>query len=499
MIQDFKLTKEDKIFILLFAGLILLYVLPMLIANCPYNDDFSRILKGNSWDDDGRLLPSIIVRFLVHSTSIFDPAPLPLIMSVPIFTFGGFMIKRLFIDVDSPYISAIIAMGFVFNPYLVRLFVYQLDSIGLSLSLVLLIIPFTLAASESSKKKISYYAKCILCIFLSMNSYQASLGFFMSLAVIELVHSVYKNQFNGIFKTLLSRVIQLVVAFTAYKLFLKLFFIANIARRAVNAKTLNFSDDSISAFFDNCQRMISAIFDSLSQQQTIILAVLLIISILFVVNLYKKNITAANISTSSKTALLLIVLAPLIIFAFSFVHMAFLKGSSRIMLQVLTSFSGLTAFLLLVPSWAIKNKKILCWLIVPVMLSAYGFSYIAGNLVKIEYDFQQPTISSIVSEINDTLPDNRTRLYYSGHLPRSNYFKRIIKIFPMVSELDTNTPWGFKYRLPYLGCALAKENYQDIDLKPLKTKIDTATLPIINSSYYYNLYKYNSDLLLIFK
>lgn len=150
--ERFKFTTEDKKFILFFAGLTLFYVLPMLIANSPYNDDFCRILTGNSWDDDGRLIPSLLIRFLVHATTIYDPAPLPLILSVPVFTLGGFMIKKLFIDVENPYISAVIASGFIFNPFLLLLFVYQLDSLGLALSLVLLIVPFALAVPEGRKK-----------------------------------------------------------------------------------------------------------------------------------------------------------------------------------------------------------------------------------------------------------------------------------------------------------------------------------------------------------
>ncbi|WP_031485335.1 glucosyltransferase domain-containing protein [Maridesulfovibrio frigidus] len=497
--QGFKINTEDKNFIMLFAGMAFLYVLPMLIANTPYNDDFCRILTGNSWDDDGRLLPSLLMRFLVHSTSIYDPAPLPLLLSIPIFTMGGFMIKKLFIDVDNAFIAAIIAFGFIFNPFLVRLFIYQLDSLGLALSLVLLIIPFALILPETNKKRLKYHAACILCIFLSMNSYQASLGFFMSLAVIEFVYSAYKNQFNGIFKTLLNRVMQLVLAFVGYKLFLKLFFIANIARRAANAKTLDLSGQGLQQFFDNCLQMATSILISLSQMQTILLALLFTISIVFVVHLYKKNVLAAKINSTAKIGLLLIIIAPLIIFTFSFIHMAVLKKYSGLNVQVLTSFSGVTAFLLLVPGWFINNKKILCLLVVPVLLTSLGFSYLAGNLVKIESDFHQPLITSIVLDINNSNPGKDTKLYYSGQLPHSRYFNRMIKIFPIMDSLDTNNPWGFKYRLPYYGCGLHIDNYQDIDHKPLETTVNIPALPIIAKNHYYTLYKYNSDLLLTFK
>ncbi len=497
--QGFKINTEDKNFIMLFAGLAFLYVLPMLIANTPYNDDFCRILTGNSWDDDGRLLPSLLMRFLVHSTTIYDPAPLPLLLSIPIFTMGGFMIKKLFIDVDNDFIAAIIAFGFIFNPFLVRLFVYQLDSLGLALSLVLLIVPFALTLPDSNKKRLKYHAACILCIFLSMNSYQASLGFFMSLAVIELVYSAYKNQFKGIFKTLLNRVMQLVLAFIVYKLFLKLFFIANIARRAANSETVELSSQGLQQFFDNCLQMTTSILLSLSQMQTILLGLLFTINIVFVVHLYKKNVLAAKINPAAKIALLIITITPLIIFAFSFIHMAVLKDSSSLNLQVLTSFSGVTTFLLLVPSWSIKNKKIVCLLVVPVVLTSLGFSYISGNLVKIESDFHQPLIASIVTDINNSNPGKYTKLYYSGQLPHSRYFNRVIKIFPMMSTLDTNNPWAFKYRLPYYGCGLHIDNYQDIDQKPLETAVNIATLPIIAKNHYYTLYQYNSDLLLKFK
>ncbi|WP_027722059.1 glucosyltransferase domain-containing protein [Maridesulfovibrio zosterae] len=492
----FDFTAEDRKFLLLFSGLTLLYVLPMLIANCPYNDDFSRLLIGNSWDDDGRLLPSLIVRFLVHATTVYDPAPLPLILSVPIFAWGGFMIRKLFIDDMSPYISAAIAMGFIFNPYLLRLFIYQLDSVGLALSLVLLIVPFALDVPESGKKVVLYHALCVLCIFFSMNSYQASLGFFTSLAVIELVHSVYKKKFDVIFKTLLSRVMQLVLAFIAYKLFLKLFFIANIARRATNAKMVSLSGDGLQVFVAHFKEILSAIIASLSQQQLIIFAVLFLISFAFGVYLYKKNVLGADINSASKAALFLVVLAPPVIFAFSFIHIAALKDSYD-SLQILTSFSGLTAFLLLAAGWAVRNKKILSWLLAVVLLSNFGFSYLMGNLIKIESDFHQPLITSIVTEINNTDPEKDTTLYYSGSMPHSPYFWRLIETFPVIGSLDTNEPWSFKYKMPYYGCGV--RNYYDIQFDTQKMDISTDGLPIIIDTYYYTIYKYNSDLLLTFK
>ncbi|CCO22196.1 glucosyltransferase domain-containing protein [Maridesulfovibrio hydrothermalis] len=495
--QDLKITTEDKSFILLFAGLTLLYVLPMIIANCPYNDDYCRIMTGNSWDDDGRLLPSQIMRFLMHATTIYTPAPLPLLLSIPVFTFGGLLIKKLFIDVDNPYISTILAFGFIFNPFLLRLFIYQLDSLGLSLSLVLLIVPFALKMPQNTKKIFRYHAACALCIFLSINSYQASLGFFMALAVIEFVHSIYKNEYEGIFKTIANRILQLVLAFIAYKLFLKLFFIANIARRAAKSQTLDLSENGLHLFLENCRAMSALIFSSLSQQQIIFFSLLLIISIVFVAYTYKKNVLTADIAPVFKIISSLAVLAPLIIFSFSFIHMAVIKESFKSSLQVLTSFSGITAFLFLVPGWAIKNKKILCWLLAPVMLSGLGFSYLAGNLVKVEHDYHQPIISSIVSKINDATSDKETTLYYSGNLQNSHYFHRLVETFPIFRPLDTNAPWAFKYQLPYYGCGV--RNYRDIEHNPLKTAINTSDLPLIADTFHYTLYKYNSDLLLIFK
>lgn len=494
--RDFKLTSDDKKFILFFAGLTFIYVLPMLIANCPYNDDYCRILTGNSWDDDGRLLPSAIIRFLVHSTTIYDPAPLPLILSIPIFTLGGFLIKKSFIDVDSPYISAVLAFGFIINPFLSRLFVYQLDSLGLAISLVLLIIPFALNIPEKNRKRISYHAVCALCIFLSMNSYQASLGFFMALAVIELVYKAYKKEYQGLLKNLLSRVLQFGLGFIAYKLFLKLFFIANIARRAAKSKTLEISSDGLEVFLNNCQTIVLSIVDSLSQSQIFFLSILIVLSIIFTILTYKNSFKAKT-SAADKAALALITVSPLIIFSFSFIHIAAIRESFTSSVQVLTSFSGLTAFLLLVPAWAIKNKKMLCCLLAPVILSAFGFNYIVGNLVKIENDFQQPIISSIVMKINDSNPDNKTKLYYSGRLPRSEYFNRMTEIFPMMNTLYTNEPWAFKYQLPYYGCGV--KNYRDIVNEPLNEKISLADSQIIDDSFYYKLYKHNKDLVLIFK
>ncbi len=494
----FKLSAEERKTVFVLFGLTLLYVLPVLIANTPYNDDFSRIIIGNSWDDDGRLLPSILVRILVHATTIYSPAPLPLLLSIPIFVWGGLLIRRLFVNIEDSCLSGLIAFGFVLNPFLLCLFVYQLDALGLALSLVLLIVPYTLALpSGGSKRLVGYYAKCSLCIFLSMNSYQASLGFFMSLAVIELVFNVYRDRLDDAVTYLIRRALQLIIGFVAYKLFLKLFFIANIARRASGSEMVPFSFEGLELFTANCWQFVLRIIDALSQQQIIILAVLMVLSIAFGIYLYKQKVSGSEVGLINKVLLLVVPLAPVFILFFSFIHIALLKDAAELPIQVLTSFSGLTAFLFLVPGWFFSKSTKAYWILTPVFISALGFSYIMGNLVKIEVDFHGPLLTSIVEKINDTNPHRDKTVYYSGDISHSKYYYRLEDTFPLIHSLNTSNAWSIKYKLPYYGCGV--KNYRDISNDPQFAELDLNSLPVIADSFYYRLYRLNSDFLLKFK
>lgn len=495
---NLRLSPEEKKTVYILFGLTFLYILPTIISNTPYNDDFSRIIIGNSWDDDGRLLPSILVRLLNHATTIYSPAPLPLLLSVPIFVLGGLLVRRLFVDLSDPYLSGIISFGFIVNPFLICLFPYQLDSLGLALSLVLLLVPYALVIPSGGKKQLFYYyAKCSLCLFLSLNSYQASLGFFMSLAVMELVHKVSNGEQIESISSLYRRVVQLVVGFVAYKLFLKLFFIANIARRASGAETVSFSAEGFGQLVDNSVVIVSSVFDALSQQQIILFSLLFLVCIVFCIMLYKRAVLGSDLKALQKMALLVVPFAPVILFLFSFVHMALLKDSAALNLQVLTSFCGLFAFMFLVPGWLFRSSIKTYCVLAPVLISAFGFSYIMGNLVKIEADFHEPQLASIVEKINDSNPHRDNIVYYSGGLSHSKYYYRLEDTFPLIHSLDTGSSWSVKYKLPYYGCAV--NNYRDISDDAMYSSVDRASLPVIADSFYYTLYRYNSDFLLEFK
>ena len=495
MNKNFEVTAEDKIFILFFTALVLLYVLPLLTSYCPFNDDYYRIFKGNSWDDDGRLLPSLIIRFLGHARTIFNPAPLPLVLSILVFSFGGFLIKKLFIETVNPYISALIAFGFIFNPFLLLSLVFQLDCLGFTLSLVLLILPFALAVPESRKKYLLYHGLCALCVFFSLNSYQSSLGFFMALATIEVVHGAYKNEYK--FQRLLSRILQLVLGYVAYSLFLALPFIANIARKPGRVSYVELSPDGLNLFIQNCQNTFMAILNSFSQLQLVVLSLLLVISTAFVVHLYKRNSRSGTLNETHRLLLFITILSPLIIFLFSFIHLAFLNYPIDSKKLMFTSFSGFTAFLFLALGWYIKDRKKICCILIPIVLSGFGFSYVVGNLIKIEYEFHQPIVTSIVSNINDTQLDDKTTLYTTGKLARSRYFNRVAEILPIVHDLGTNIGWAMQYRLSYSGCGI--QNYKGVSDIESSENLDIAKLPIIADSHYYQIYKYKSDLLLVLK
>ncbi|WP_027180270.1 glucosyltransferase domain-containing protein [Maridesulfovibrio bastinii] len=493
MYKKINFGKEDKIFLILLTGLIALYFLPFLTSYLPYNDDFYRIFKGNSWDDDGRLLPSLIIRFLGHSSSIYNPAPLPMVLSIVTCGFGSFLLKKLYIDNHDPYSAALMAFGFVFNPFLLLAMSFQMDCLGFSLSLVLLIIPFIFAVPDCTRQKIKYHCYSALCIFLSLNCFQTSLGFFMALATIEVVYGVYKNDNN--IKLLFGRMFQLVLGFVVYKLFLKLPFIANIARRPGRTEFVEFSTKGLNDLGNNFLNIVRAILDSFSQMQIIILGILVVLSLLFILKLYRCNRRAAKIKNADRLLFYIAIFSPFLIFLFSFLPMCFINFPILGKRYMLTSFSGFTFFLFITAGWYLKKQRRILLVLVPIIISAFGFSYNMFNLLECEYEFHKPIVAAIAQDINSASLDNKATLYVGGNLGRSRYFKRVEKNFPIVNDFRTNHAWAVEYQLSFSGCYL--ERYKRFTSMTDVTGNDLKNMPILTQSHYYKIYRHGRDLILI--
>ncbi|MUM76490.1 hypothetical protein GKC30_02450 [Pseudodesulfovibrio sp. F-1] len=488
------LDKEDRKFCLYFGVLLLLYFLPIIIAGYPVNDDYHRIFRGSSWDDDGRFLASLAHRLLGHSLTIYNPAPLPLLLSILIFTYGGLLIKKTFLPDNDALLSPLLALGFIINPFLILILVFQLDSIGIALSLVLLIIPFAIRASQF-KKRLKYHACCVVFIFLSLNSYQASLGFFLSLAFIEFLYRAKQGQ--PVFKALSDRILQLGTGYLSYKIFLLLPVISNNARRPARSQLIEFNREGVELFASNSIEIITTTITSLSYLQLTYFTALFILSIWLSFSIYKQAKSPKKMGVAQKIVMLLLPATPFIILFSSFAHLAAIDGFWHLgKLHSLTSFSGLTAFLFLALRWRTGDRRTLLWVLTPIITLSLSFSYLTANVVKAEYEFHASTITSIVNEINDQIVDEKVPLYVAGSLPRSHYFNRISRTFPIFNALGTNIGWALMYRLSYSGCAVDKYLAAP---EEMTLRNSLKEFEIIQDSHFYQISRSDDGLLLTLK
>lgn len=194
-----------------------LFVLPLLLANTPYEDDLHRDLYGGGLNiGHGRFIGSMLLSvFSFNQTYCFSWFPFSSIFTFALFGISGLLMSNL-LHIEENKTLKLSSFIILCSPFLLHNLSYRYD-INMSLSFFVLIIPFFF------KQKFYFLTLSILAIYFSMALYQASTSSYLIISIIYYLSKKDKNKNFKILNFFFLSLLSFAIACILYKITLIVF------------------------------------------------------------------------------------------------------------------------------------------------------------------------------------------------------------------------------------------------------------------------------------
>ncbi|MBT1800745.1 glucosyltransferase domain-containing protein [Enterobacter kobei] len=429
-VREIKLYKSryGASFLITLLALCFLYILPIILADRMYGDDILRSQQGyTNWDINGRPLADLMMKGLfLFGDNIADISPLPLILGVILFSASSLYYARTNLSEFSPYTSAVIMFFIIANPFFLENLSYKFDSLPMLVSVAVLFIPFF-----HFKSGVSWFAASVSAILVSLCIYQASIGFFVALSIIEFMRGVFvsnASKFSELKRASL-RLTQLLIAYAIYSPISKHYVWGSYNIK--HSEIVGFNKEGIVDAANNAVMYLGKISLMASQAKWIVCAVL--VAVVF----YTLRITITSIKNNGYSAFFnafIITFSPVILLFVSFAHLSLLKYPVTDN-RVLVSFSGVMLFAAISSMSISKSKQTLPVIAFILCLFPFVFSFSYGSALKYQAEYDKVLSSELAREISIIDPDAKAKVFILGTQPSSVQRANIIKRFPAIETL----------------------------------------------------------------
>lgn len=477
---------DQKLFFTL-AALYSLYLLPILLANRPYQDDLSRSLYGvTGWNNDARPLTEGIMTWLCGGKPLGNIAPLPLLLSVPLLSYTLTVYAKRYLPAAKRMLPAL-TTGFlvIANPFFLSNLSYQFDCVTMVLALCAAILPYAVPERKALYK--IFLFSFFLCL-VTLTTYQPCCGVYISLWFIELFFMLFFSRID--IPRLFVRAAACGFSVIVYK-----YAVLNRCIRPANGGwqplAYQFSWKSEDGVFSAVQKNFQ-VFSALAGKalQSVPLAVLLLLGILVISGMFLMG--QALFCTKKKWPLRILGLLYLILLPFFVVVGAILP----LLVLAPSAFSvsahsliclcgiGIWAGSMMAASFD-KLPKPSLLLFLPCLLFGLTFSYTYGNALTSQKQYETYLTYSIVHDLESLNADGAYRaVSVSGRAPRSPENARLLEKYPLFSSLVptyiTNSSYlGGVQLLHYMQKPFDFESLTDAD----QELIENGSPTLANSVY----------------
>lgn len=429
-------TKRDRRFTITLLSLCIIYIIPIVLADRYYVDDLGRSQWGySSWSTNGRPLADLLMRLLgFGGENIIDISPLTLIFSVLVFVFSAYYYFKSNFGDTGPVFSAVIFFFAFANPFLLENLSYKFDSLPMIIALSLLVFAFVNIGSKTKCWLLSVFV-----ILASLCLYQAAIGFFVCLAVMEFVQQYAKATLHpvnvvSIYKSAIARIMQLLSAYVVYAVFIAPKYVTG-DYNAIHSKPIELNTHGLSVALNNIHIYASKIinhFGALHYQLFVFFAFLF--CCLFIL-LYKNLHQVGSLTILGHVIPSVVVFfSPLLMFLSSFLHVSLL-AEPVFADRTLISFSGVMFFAGWVSFYIVKRWHITLIFVLPIVLFFFVFSYSYGNALKAQNNYDAVLSANIVSDLNriDLLSSKNVIIY--GVQPSSPARDNAMRRYPLIGSL----------------------------------------------------------------
>ncbi|ECG8701586.1 hypothetical protein FKH22_01650 [Salmonella enterica] len=421
--------KDSKLFLYVLVAMFSLYVIPIILADRLYIDDILRSQLGYTyWSPNGRPLADLLMSALsFFGKNIVDLSPLPLIIALAIFSLCAFLYFKTNIAEIGAIPSAVIMFSVIANPFLLENLSYKFDVLPMITSISILLIPFIFKPTSKAG-----FAMSIAMITSSLCFYQASIGFYVCLAVVEYFLS-FKNQWQddtlARLKNATSRAIALCAGYFIYRAITKDMIIGEY--NITHSQLIPMTREGAITFLGNAKsiiNMFSLYFKNIKYISYFMCAVVIYLVVSSIVTM-KQQKKALYILEA-----VILLTSPALVFLSSFIHLCLLN-TPVLADRVLVSFGGVMMFTYICFFLTFKNKYIATVLIAIPLLFVFVYSYAFGAAQKFQKEYDNRISGDIALSVSRLDPEGKLRLLTAGTQPSSNQRINAVNRFPSLSSL----------------------------------------------------------------
>lgn len=404
-------------------------------------DDIGRSSVGfYGWVENFRPLTQILMQSINFGGNDLDLSPLPLILSLVIYSLVSVKyISTLSSDNNQFYIT-IGSIGALLNPFYLQNLSFKYDVLSMTISMCLIMLCFI-----STKISLWRFITHILLIVSSLCFYQASIGLFLSLTVIEVLRysrdAYSKNiKVKTIYASISIRIFEVLFSYLIYSLIVKFAMAQYINQYTLeNSRLIPLNVSAIDILLKNIEIFytyrISIYFNSMPSWLVYIIAASLISVVISIASKYifTKNNDCENKLKKLPIAMILIV-SPVLVLVFSSIHLILLAHPVKDP-RVLVSFSALTLFICSLPALSMHARRLLSLVSLLFVLFQFNYSYSYGNALNALDKYETFITTLMAMDISDADPNGKLNLQVTGKMAYPENALIVIKKYPSIENL----------------------------------------------------------------
>lgn len=476
----------------------IVYLISLILANCYYIDDVGRFANFDFyWTIDGRPLMQMMAKILGMGAPYLNIFPLGQLLAAVIFNYVLVLWGRKYLKQQSSLkVACFLTMSYL-NLFLLENFSYVYESFGMMLSLSGAILLYAFPDTISCAKKVIF---TVVLIVFSLSFYQASVGAYVSLAILELLYDLSQNepQYKMLWR-IGTRFLGIALGAGTYLIF--------VAHPLVKGYGIEHSS-VISIFtYQGFQQFLNHLLIYYRNYQVyfysipILIKILLLIVIMGGSYILIKNILQKRLNILAKVCYTtLIVLLPVLLMVLAILPFSLLEKTVYAP-RIYLSFTVFFMYLAILFYQFDKIFSFVKFLMIPVLLFIVSFSASYGNLLHREDLHDRYIAQSIAYDLNQL--ENKNHILYEkitiiGRQKEALELQKQEKKRPLMALLvpiymNNDWLWGGQYLSHYrnMGIKLIPKTLSDENLI-------TYHSPDIDNEFY-KLYAINERAIIVFK
>lgn len=482
-------------FLLVFS---LFYIFPIVLANFYYIDDLTRsIVNYVGWARDARPLTAALTVLLNGGEPLMDISPLMQVGTVVFLDYAIIVfLKKFIVEYSAFKIFLAAALGYA-NLFLLENFSFKYDSFSMIVSLGIFLL---LYAFPEDANRITTLLLSVLVVIISLCMYQASIGAYISLAVVESIYLIYRNEpVRKIFERVLLRIIGIGIGGIIYFKLIVPYFTDSPGYSLYHAGILDvFSSIGLQKAFGHASAFMELFKDyviSLGYICPVLILAAFVGIICLAVDIWNRR----NESVYVKSLFIMYIMScPLLLIGASIIALVILENPVYLP-RALISVTVFTLFIGIILCYLSQQSRIAIVISLMAVIYTLAFSSSYGNLLYRQDRMDSLVASYLVYDMNRAESKGEIKIdkvSFLGESPRSRElllekFRRPLFDRLVPAYMDNDWYWGRVYLLHY------KRNWLEAQNDPKDLEYVKNNIPV-SSNEFYKLYLHGDKFIVCF-